>query len=329
MTTFMVSTQSGPLAENIAIGVGVGLLFGLLLIAFDMLFKRFNLRAFNVATIGIFVGYLMGQALLLVFQLLLDVTHIKAGLQSQTIELIKTALFLFGLYLGSIMTLRSASELYMSIPFVRFAGSVQRKRDLILDPSVLADSRILDVAATGLLDQQLVVPRFLVKELSAQAEVGEEASRAKAKRRLEVLKKLEGMTDLEMRYIDTDFPDEKEPFNKLIRLAHLLDGNLLSADISRVQAGALENIKIINIHSLSNALKPLTQAGESIRVKIQRFGTEPNQGVGYLEDGTMVVINGGGYYIGKTLDAQVLSTKHTSAGRMIFCNAPDWQQTQP
>ncbi len=326
MTTFMISTSSTPLTEAITIGVGIGLLFALLLVAFDMLFKRFNLRAFNIAIIGIFIGYLMSQALLLIFQLLLDITQVRAALQPETIKLIKTALFLFGLYLGSIMTLRSASELYMSIPFVRFAANTQKKKDLILDDSILSDSRILDIAATGLLDQQLVLPRFLVKEFSFQSEIGEEGIKTKAKRRLEIIKRLEEIPDLELRYVDTDFPEIKELFNKLLRLAHLLDANLLTADISRMQTGNFKSLKVINLHTLSNALKPLMQAGEPIRVKITRSGKEFNQGVGYLDDGTMVVINGGGSYLGKTLETQILSTKHTSAGRMIFCNAPDWQQ---
>jgi uncharacterized protein YacL len=98
---------------------------------------------------------------------------------------------------------------------------------------------------------------------------------------------------------------------------------LITADISRIQMASIEGIRVINIHTLSNALKPLMQAGEFIKIKVQRYGKEPRQGVGYLEDGTMVVVNGGGNYIGETIDAKVLSVKHTTSGRMIFCNAID------
>lgn len=100
-----------------------------------------------------------------------------------------------------------------------------------------------------------------------------------------------------------------------------MDGSLLSSDISKVQLPSIEGITVVNMHALSNALKPLMQAGEPIKIKVQRVGKEPKQGVGYLEDGTMVVINGGGDFIGETIDAKVLSVKHTSSGRMIFCNA--------
>lgn len=323
MTTFMLSSPTGTPHTNALIGIGMGLLFGFLLISFDIFFKRFNLRSFNIAILGIFFGYLMGEALVLIFGAMLDISRMSIVLQPQTAEIIKTALFLFGIYLGTIMTLRASDELYVSIPFIKFSPTTEKKKDLIIDSSVLSDARIIDVSATGLLDHQLVIPRFIIKELYALSEIGDEFSKGKARRCLEVIKKLEGIPELELRFNDTDFPDVKDTQGKLIRLARLLDANLLTADISRVQMASIEGIRIINIHTLSNALKPLMQAGEFIKIKIQRYGKEPRQGVGYLDDGTMVVVNGGGNYIGDTIDAKVLSVKHTTSGRMIFCNAVD------
>jgi uncharacterized protein YacL len=323
MTTFMISSPTGSMHINAMIGILIGLIFGMLLIGFDIAFKRFNLRSFNIAIIGIFIGYLMGQALVLVFDAILDISRISIVLSPQVLEIIKIALFLFGTYLGTIMTLRASDELYVSIPFVKFSPTTEKKKDLIIDSSVLADARIIDVAATGLLDHQLVVPRFVIKELYALSEIGDEISKSKARRCLEVIKKLEGVPELELRFNDTDFPDVKDTQGKLLRLARLLDANLITADISRIQIASIEGIRVINIHTLSNALKPLMQAGEFIKIKIQRYGKEPRQGVGYLDDGTMVVVNGGGNYIGETIDAKVLSVKHTTSGRMIFCNAMD------
>lgn len=323
MTTFMVSSPTGALHINAVVGVVLGVVFGFVLIGFDLAFKRFNLRSFNIVVIGIFIGYLMGQALVLIFDAVLDISRVSIILQPQTLEIIKIALFLFGTYLGTIMTLRASDELYVSIPFVKFAPTAEKKKDLILDSSVLSDARIIDVTATGILDHQLVIPRFIIKELYASAEMGDEISKSKARRCLDVVKKLEAVPGLELRFNDTDFPDVKETQGKLMRLARLLDANLLTADISRIQIASVEGIRIINIHTLSNALKPLMQAGEFIKIKIQRYGKEPRQGVGYLDDGTMVVVNGGGNYIGEIIDAKVLSVKHTSSGRMIFCNAID------
>ena len=198
MTTFMLSSPTGSVHTNALIGIVLGLIFGFLLIGFDISFKRFNLRSFNIAIIGIFIGYLMGQALVLVFDAILDISRISIVLQPQTLEIIKIALFLFGTYLGTIMTLRASDELYVSIPFVKFAPHHRKKKDLIIDSSVLSDARIIDVSATGLFDHQLIIPRFIIKELYAHAEIGDEFSKAKARRCLDVIKKLEAVPELEL-----------------------------------------------------------------------------------------------------------------------------------
>ncbi len=313
MTVYMVSSPLSSMPLKIGIGVGLGVLFGLLLIAFDTFFKRFNLRAFNIAVVGMFLGFLMGEALLLIFKAILDISSISIVMQPQTLEIIKISLFLFGVYLGTIMTLRGSDEFYISIPFVKLAVAGQKKKDLLVDISLLADPRVIDIATSGLLDGQLVLPRFIVKELYAESELG--------KRPLETIKKLESLETLHIRYNDTDFPEVKDIHEKILRLARLLDANIITAETTRVSAS--DGVRIVNINSLSTALKPLTQTGESIRIKIQRYGKEPRQGVGYLDDGTMVVVNGGGKHLGETVDAKVLSVKHTTSGRMIFCNAPD------
>jgi uncharacterized protein YacL len=329
MTAYMISGPDGYTTANLGWGVLLGVILGCLLIGFDLLFKRFNLRAFNIAIVGLFVGYLMGQALVLILSAVLDISAASVHLKPQVLEVVKIALFLFGIYLGTLMTLRASDELYVSIPFVKFTPTAHKKKDLIVDGSVLSDARIIDMAASGIIDNHLIIPRFLIKELYAAAEGADEMTRRVAKRALEVAKKLEGMEELELRYNDTDFPDVKDPMSKMVRLARLIDANILTADISRIQMAAIEGVRVINLHSLSNALKPLMQAGEHIKIKIQRYGKEPRQGVGYLDDGTMVVVNGGGQYIGETIDAQVLSVKHTTSGRMIFCNASDEEGGYP
>ena len=323
MTTYMLSRPEGMMATNALIGVLIGFVFSLLLIGFDTIFRKFNLRSFNIAVIGLFIGYLMGQALVLIFDAILDLSSISLVLTPQALEMIKIALFLFGTYLGSIMTLRASDELYISIPFVKFAPTAQKKRDLLIDSSVLSDARIIDLCSTGILDQHLVLPRFIIKELYSQTETGDELTKSRSRRCLEVIKKMEQLPSLGLRFNDTDFPEVKDTTSKFIRLARLIDGNILTADISRVQMASIEGVQIINLHSLSNSLKPLMETGEMVKIKVQRYGKEPRQGVGYLDDGTMVVINGGGNFIGDVIDAQVLSVKHTSSGRMIFCNALD------
>lgn len=322
MTTYMLSRPGDLLAINNAIiGVSLGCVFSLVLIGFDALFRRFSLRSFNITVVGLFIGYLMGQALVLIFDAILGLSAVDPTLTPKTLEVIKIALFLFGTYIGAIMTLRASDELYISIPFVKFAPTAQKKRDLLIDSSTLSDTRIIDMCSTGIIDHHVVIPRFVIKELYAQIETGNEDVKSRAHHCLEVIKKMEELETLGLRFNDTDFPEVKDATSKLTRLARLTDANILTADISRVQMASIEGVQIINLHSLSNALKPLMEKGEIIKIKIQRHGKEPRQGVGYLDDGTMVVINGGGDFIGKLIDAQVLSVKHTSSGRMIFCNA--------
>lgn len=323
MTAFTVSLPTGTLWQKTLLGLGAGLLFSSFLYVIEMLFRRFNLKAFNTAIFGLGVGCFLGLTLVVIGNTIFDLSHIKATLQPQTISLMRVCCFLFGTYLGTLLTVYFADEIPISIPLVKFSNSTTRKKDLIIDATAISDARILDLAATGLVDNSLILPRFLVKDLYSNLEVGDEMSKSKARRSIDTLKRLESSPQLGLRFDDTEFADTSDSFSIILRLARLNDANVLTADISQAQIPSVEGIKIINLHSLSNALKPLMQAGESMKIKIQRLGKEPNQGVGYLEDGTMVVVNGGGDFIGDCIDVQVLSVKHTTSGRMIFCNTMD------
>lgn len=303
---------------NISVGLLGGCCLAGVLIGVDFIFKRFNLRTFNTATLGLFFGYLMAQAILFSLNGIL-------GWETESAYFIplRFLAFLFCAYIGMNMTIQAAEEIRISIPFVEFKQMSHKKKDILVDLSILSDSRIIDLASSGLLDHHLIIPRFAVKELYAQAETGDEMSKIKARRSLELIKKLESLPSLDLRYVDTDFPEIREPMTKLIRLARFMDTHIITSDINRIQQASIEGVRIINIHMLSNALKPITQTGESINIKIQRYGKEARQGVGYLEDGTMVVVNGGAEFIGESIKAYVLSVKHTSSGRMIFCNAAE------
>lgn len=311
----------GNFAVNLAIGCGSGIAFAFLLFGIEKIFQSYNLKSFNIAALGLFFGYLMGAAVHVVFASFLSVTSLS--LPAQTITVFHACLYLFSLYLGMTMTLKASEELYISIPFIKFRPTSDKKKDVLIDISVLSDPRLIDLTSSGLFDYHLVMPRFALKELTACVDNSNEQIRAKGKRSLEVLKKLEQLPNLHLRYIETDFPEVDDLQTKLIRLARLNDSVILTSDISRVQQSSAEGVQIINIHSLANALKPISHSGETLMIKIRRYGKEPRQGVGYLDDGTMVVVNGGAEYMDETIEAHVLSVKHTPSGRMIFCNAPD------
>lgn len=323
MSAYMISLPIAPVWQKVLFGLGIGAVFSSILYAIEMIFRRFNLKAFNTIILGLGIGSFLGLALIAICNTVVDLSNMKPDLAPQTVGLMKVSCYLFGTYLGTLLTAYFADEIPISIPFVKLSSSPTRKKDLIVDSTALMDARILDLASTGLVDNSLIMPRFIVKELYSAAEIGDEVTKSKARRSLDTLKRLEATPNLGMRFDETEFTDASDHFSLLLRLARLNDANLLTADVSQAQIPSVEGIKLINLHSLSNALKPLMQAGESMKIKIQRLGKEPNQGVGYLEDGTMVVVNGGGDYIGECIDVQVLSVKHTSSGRMIFCNTMD------
>ena len=324
LSTSTVFTNTGSLMAAgysfNSLGLGIGCLFALFLIGADFALRKYKLKTMNLVFLGLFVGYLMGQILVLIFNSFYS-SLLLAGFYPSTLEITKMGLAILGTYIGCITTLRASENFAFSLPFIKLHILSDKKKDLLLDSSILGDPRVIDLAASGLVDSHLIIPKFIIKDLYAQLESSDEAIRTRAKKSLESLKRIEELSDVEIRYTETDFAEIPDIMGKLIKLARQTDANIISSDISRVQTAALEGIKIINLNSLSNALKPLTEAGELIKIKIQRYGKEPRQGVGYLEDGTMVVVNGGGDYIGENIDAYVLSIKHTSSGRMIFCNA--------
>lgn len=322
VTTYTTTVLSNGITfGGIVLGIAGGAIFGLALIGLDLICSRFNLRTFNIAILGLLLGYLMGEALMLIFTSIWN--HPWPLHEPEITTLLKGALFLTTSYLGMVLTARASEELHLSIPFVKLKATGQKKHDILIDPSILADTRIIDLASSGIMDNHLIMPRFALKELQCLVDNADESIKTRAKRSIDVLRKLEGIPLLEMRYSDSDFPNTKDSTAKLVQLARMLDANILTADMTRIQQSAIEGIRIININSLSHALKPLTHAGEYISIKIQRYGKEPRQGVGYLDDGTMVVVNGGAEFIGDTIKAQVLSVKHTSSGRMIFCNTAE------
>lgn len=303
-------------------GILAGALFAGLLIGLDSLFKHFNLRSLIIISFGLFWGYVMSQAILFTFGLLLDSAQIS--MNPPVLSFLKTCIILFSAYFGMALTARAAEEYSLTLPFINLKGAKSKRRDVLLDASILSDPRLIDLMNSGLLDQQLLLPKFAIKELQFLAENGDEAVKAKARKSLDALKKLEAFKDINLRLVENDVPEIKDPHSKLTSLARQLDANILTAEINKIQQSELDDgLKVININFLSHALKPITTAGEQILIKIQRFGKEPRQGIGYLDDGTMVVVNGGAEFIGETIKAIVLSVKSTTSGRMIFCNALD------
>ncbi len=319
-TTYATTNlPGGVMLLNILLGAAVGVSMIGAVFLVEKSLSRLSIRNLVIGSIGISMGYLLGILFISILDVVLNLTGISQEIEG--VRFGKMFLFLGALYFSILLTRRIASEYETALPFVQVRPSHSNKKDMLLDWTILVESRILELAASGLLDGSVVIPQFLFRELYALLESQDEGSRTKAARCLENLKKLEGLPALHLRYVAHEFPEIKDFAARLVHLARILGANVLTGDVSKLQPYLTEEVRAINIHMLASALKPIT--GEQLTIKIQRYGKEPRQGVGYLDDGTMVVVNGGAEYIGDLIKAHVLSVKHTTTGRMIFCNAAE------
>jgi uncharacterized protein YacL len=199
-----------------------------------------------------------------------------------------------------------------------FRGAGPERRYRILDTSVIIDGRIADVVESGFLDGTLVVPQFVLKELQLVADSADSMKRNRGRRGLDILQKIQKMSGVDVMISDLDFPDVREVDLKLIELARTLGGKIVTNDFNLNKVAELRGVSVLNINELANALKPVVLPGETMRVFILKEGKEYNQGIAYLDDGTMVVVDNARKMISKTIDIVVTSVLQTTAGKMIF-----------
>ncbi len=207
--------------------------------------------------------------------------------------------------------------LFTGLPRVRFLRG-QGGTSKILDTSAIVDGRIADICKTGFLEGELIIPRFVLRELQQVADSQDPLKRGRGRRGLDILNRMRKEKKVTIRIIDRDFPDIRDVDAKLIKLAKLMGARVITNDFNLNKIAELEGVEVLNINELSNALKPYVLPGEELRVQIIREGKEAEQGVGYLDDGTMVVVEEGKKYINSVVDTVVTSVLQTPAGRMIF-----------
>ncbi|MBW7863775.1 MAG: hypothetical protein H3C30_05095 [Candidatus Hydrogenedentes bacterium] len=231
-----------------------------------------------------------------------------------------SVVLLFG-YIGIYLALNRASNWSSLMRAVqrRPHTPVEAVTSKLVDTSVLIDGRISDICASGFIEGPLVVPRFVLKELQNIADSAEVLRRAKGRRGLDILKALQDPGSKAKVVITEDDPAEvREVDGKLVKLARQMGAKVLTNDFNLNKVAQIEGIEVLNINDLANALKPAVLPDEEMEVKLIKEGKEPNQGVGYLDDGTMIVVDGGRHYMGKTVSVVVTSVLQTAAGRMIF-----------
>lgn len=291
-------------------------------VAADMLWHRKRLQVLSGMFFGILGGLVLAYVLTVILSMMENVfPQLKTGGAPQVISLVKVLLGVASVFLCVSFVLQTKDDFRFVIPYVEFSKQTRGARPFLLDTSVIIDGRIADIADTRILESQLVVPRFILNELQTIADSDDKLKRARGRRGLDILNRLQSTRNIDVRILDTRIPAVEEAGDtdaKLVALSKHIDGRVMTNDFNLGKIAQLRGVDVININDLANALKPAALPGETLAVKIIKPGEESGQGVGYLEDGTMVVAEGGRDHVGREISITVTSSLQTSAGRMIF-----------
>ena len=318
---FVTGTMAGHKDLIVIAFTGVGLI----VIALDIFVPRKSLSAIAGLFFGLVVGMAIAYGLSLIIDLLAE-ANVAGGVDadpsvSSFVSSLKLALGVVCCYLAVSFILQTKDDVRFVIPYVEFAKETKGGRPLVLDTSVIVDGRIADIADTHILDSELIIPRFVLQELQTIADSNDKLKRTRGRRGLDMLNKLQLNDKIDIQLLDVK-PERSAADagvdEMLVDLGKQLGGKVVTNDYNLNKVAQLRGVTVININDLANALKPVVLPGETMTLKVIKAGEEPGQGVGYLEDGTMVVVEGGRDRIGQAIDLTVTSVLQTSAGRMIF-----------
>jgi uncharacterized protein YacL len=308
---YAVSQHRPEIINGGLFGVMIGFGLGCILIALDEMLKGFSLRAFSSSTFGLLLGMLVAW--------LIDRTELFVYAEEKTRWLIRLGLFLAFGYLGTILAIRSNKEDFaLLIPYIRFRSQNKPDNMIVLDTSVIIDGRIADLIEARFVEGIIIVPKFVLHELQFIADSSDTARRTRGRRGLEILNRIRQNPRSEVRVHEMDFPEEKEVDAKLIKLTHALEGKLFTNDFNLGKIAELQSVPHVNLNELAAALKHQVLAGDVFSIRVAREGKDKGQGIGYLNDGTMVVINGAQSLVGQPVEVQVQGLLQTGAGVMIF-----------
>ncbi len=289
----------------------VGAVLGFAVVVFEWRLRLMSLKRLIGAAIGSILGIFGAYLFALVIRNSLPEGATRSFLQIMVMLLMAYVGLIVGANKGDLLNLAALGGI--------FGGEKQLKKSYkILDTSVIIDGRIADIAETGFLDGIVVTPQFVLRELQLVADSADSLKRNRGRRGLDILQRLQKVASLQIQIVEDDFPSVREVDLKLIELAKLYEGKIITNDFNLNKVAQLQGVQVLNINELANALKPIVLPGESMRVFILKEGKEYNQGVAYLDDGTMVVVDNARKMIGKTIDVSVTSVLQTTAGKMIF-----------
>ena len=306
-----IGAIAGGELGNAWIGIAAGAVIGLLIVLADRLLKGFSLRAFSSATFGLLLG--------LVFANLLRAADILRFQPETTQWIVRLIVYCTFGYLGMMLAMRSnRDEFSLIIPYVRFARQTTQHEPVVLDTSVIIDGRIADLCATGFLSAVLIVPRFVLGELQTLADSRDPLKRARGRRGLEILNQLQNSKELELTIQESAVHAEHEVDVRLVLTAKLLRARLLTNDNALAQIARLQQVPVLSLHDLAQAMRPIVATGDELELNLVKEGRESHQAVGYLPDGTMIVVNHARQFIGSVAKVVVSSALQTAGGRLIF-----------
>ena len=306
----IIGQQGGwSLSLRLILGIAAG---GVLVLveAFIHRIGRVSVRGFSAAVFGLLFGLIMAKLVSDAVALIpMDVGTVA------TLRVVLTWAFC---YLGMAMALRGRDEFSVIIPYVRLARHDRGEEAYLVDTSSIIDGRLLDLCKTRFLEGRLVLPRFVLKELQAVADSSDPIKRSRGRRGLEVLNQLRQLTTIDVRIHEEDLPAIVEIDEKLVKLAQVLGTRVITTDYNLNKIAELQNVSVLNVNELAQALRPVVLPGETLEIKPIKEGKEHHQAVAYLDDGTMVVVENGRSFIGQTVKGLVTSVLQTAAGRMVF-----------
>ncbi len=300
-----------PFDLSAGLSAVLGLVGAVVIIIFEGRLRRASLKRL----IGAAVGSILG----IVGATLISSVLSRTSIDPRSLSFMEVGLFLLMAYIGLVLGANKGDLLNLSALGGIFGTERQsRKTHKILDTSVIIDGRIADICETGFVDGVLVVPQFVLRELQQVADSADSLKRNRGRRGLDILQRIQKMGGLMVQIVENDFPSIREVDLKLIELAKEFDAKIVTNDFNLNKVAQLQGVEVLNINELANSLKPVVLPGEIMRVFILKEGKEYNQGVAYLDDGTMVVVDNAKKMIGKTIDTSVTSVLQTTAGKMIF-----------
>ena len=313
MAVALVARQLRPWDLSANTSLALGILIGVIFIVFEARLEKVTLRRLIGAAVGAIVGILGAR-------MITELLTSSLPARGNTIAFIQISLLMLMGYVGLILGANKGDLLNLSAMGGLFGGErSSRKSYKLLDTSVIIDGRIADVAETGFLDGVLVIPQFVLRELQLVADSSDSLKRNRGRRGLEVLQRIQKISgSFQVIIVEDDFPHIREVDLKLIELGKQYEARIVTNDFNLNKVAQVRGVGVLNINELANSLKPVVLPGETMRVFILKEGKEYNQGVAYLDDGTMVVVDNARRMISKNVDVQVTSVLQTTAGKMIF-----------